>query len=75
MIGWLRGLLARPSRPPAACPYCPNADRRSVLEGYRGCQYDRAAAAARGIVGSDPPCVCDGFFTRDELSRHLNLGW
>lgn len=77
-LGWCIGFLARNlpvsddvDDPPQTvpCPYCPNPDRDSVFDGWEGCQYDRAAAEKHGVIGADPPCVCDGYGTEEQMHR------
>lgn len=51
------------------CPYCPNPDRRSVFDNWKGCQFDHAAAEELGIIGADPPCVGDDFPTDWQLAQ------
>lgn len=72
-MGWLKRLFTRRFKPaePVPCPYCPNPDRDSVFDNWKGCLYDAEEAARKGIIGADPPCICDDYGTKPQRA---NLG-
>lgn len=71
VVSRIRAWLFGPRRVvvPTPCPYCANPDRNSVFDDLKGCLYDEKAAAVKGIVGGDPPCVCDDYPADWQLSR------
>src|ERR1700730_18172870 len=48
---------------PLLCPYRPNPDRNSFIDLWRGCEWKNPP----GIIGADPPCVCDGYPSSRQL--------